>query len=242
LAGGEDVVPERFGMGGGEVELKAIFAGIAGTGNRGVDAADLTVGKVVGTKAIERNGRKRLKECRGPRSLQGEQTGVVADVADLRVEMILRLNPFEVFLNIRGVDDEHEAFAGVAVHEKIVDRCSFAGRQDGILGLAVGEPCGIVGGDVLDEIEGLRAGDFELSHVTDIEESGGGADGGVFFRDAGVFDGHCPAAEGDQLCSQFLMNREQSRPLVRHGYYCTAIVKTILPAEASGQARNFLDS
>ena len=42
-----------------------------------------------------------------------------------------------------------------------------------------------------------RAGQLDLAHVADVEQPGARADGQVLVGDAGVFDGHVPAAELD---------------------------------------------
>jgi hypothetical protein len=49
------------------------------------------------------------------------------------------------------------------------------------------------------------AGDLELAHVADVEETGALTDGKMLLRDAGVLDGHVPAAEGDHLCARRAM-------------------------------------
>jgi hypothetical protein len=48
---------------------------------------------------------------------------------------------------------------------------------------------------VLDGIEGAGAAELNFAHVADVEEADTGADGDVFGDEAGVFDGHVPAAE-----------------------------------------------
>ena len=50
--------------------------------------------------------------------------------------------------------------------------------------------------DALQEREGALPLDLELAHVGDVEEAGGGPDGGVLGDEAGVLDGHVPPAEG----------------------------------------------
>ena len=79
--------------------------------------------------------------------------------------------------------------------QKIVHEGAGAGEQAGVLRLAVGELRGVVGGDVLDQLERMRAADFDLAHVADVEQARGGARGHVFGDDAGILDRHVPAAE-----------------------------------------------
>ena len=55
----------------------------------------------------------------------------------------------------------------------------------------------VVGRDTLDGGERVVAGDLDLAHVAHVEQTGSGADGHVLLDDAGVLDGHVPAAEGN---------------------------------------------
>jgi hypothetical protein len=58
---------------------------------------------------------------------------------------------------------------------------------------------GRVGGDVIREGASIRTKDFDLAHVTHVENADAGADGAVLFQDAGLLEGHVPAAEIDHL-------------------------------------------
>ena len=50
---------------------------------------------------------------------------------------------------------------------------------------------------MLHGFERALAGNFDLAHVGDVEQARRGADGHVLGGDAGVLDGHVPAAERD---------------------------------------------
>ena len=60
--------------------------------------------------------------------------------------------------------------------------------------LADREPGRVVARDVLDGLERVAAGDLDLAHVADVEEARARPDGLMLVDDAGVFDGHVPAA------------------------------------------------
>jgi hypothetical protein len=48
---------------------------------------------------------------------------------------------------------------------------------------------------LLDEVEGLRASDFDFAHVTDVEQSGTSANRLVFSENARILKRHIPSAE-----------------------------------------------
>ena len=56
----------------------------------------------------------------------------------------------------------------------------------------------VVGDEALEEVERAGAFEVELAHVADIEEASALADGAMLVEDAGVLDGHLPAAELDE--------------------------------------------
>src|SRR5678815_2631010 len=104
----------------------------------------------------------------------------------------------------------------MTVNQKVVDRCSFGSCQSGILSLTIGETRGVIRRDVLNEIQSVIARDLKLTHVADVEESGGSAHCGVLFTDAGVLHRHAPASKRNQPCSHPPMDVEQGCPLFGH--------------------------
>jgi hypothetical protein len=73
------------------------------------------------------------------------------------------------------------------------------------LDLTIGEMSSVVAGDVLHEIERLRAENLDLSHVADVENSSASADGVVLRKNSRVFERHIPTAEIDHLGAQAAM-------------------------------------
>ena len=66
---------------------------------------------------------------------------------------------------------------GEPVDEQVVDKCAVRRHEAGVLGLTDGEPRGVVRRNPLDGGQSILAGDLDLAHVADIEETGARADG-----------------------------------------------------------------
>ena len=140
---------------------------------------------------------QRLQHRFGLRTLDGDErvagTRVhgdgIADAGDVR------LNPAPVLLDVAGVDDEQEVLGRPPVDEDVVDDRALWRRQRRVLDLPDREPRGVVARQLLDGRQGIRAGDLDLAHVADVEQPDALAHREVLGRDAGVLDGHVPAAE-----------------------------------------------
>ncbi len=102
-----------------------------------------------------------------------------------------------------------------AVHEQVVDEGAGGCEQARVLRLANLQLCGIVARDALHRVECVVAGNLDLPHVTDIEQSGTLAHGHVFGGDAGVFDRHIPAAERNHPGAEGAMAGVERRLLQR---------------------------
>ena len=81
------------------------------------------------------------------------------------------------------------------VGQHIIDERAVWRRQCGVMRLMGREARDVVGGDALHGVQRIAAGDLELTHVADVEQSGAAADRKMLGGEAGVFDGHVPAAE-----------------------------------------------
>ena len=98
---------------------------------------------------------------------------------------------------------------GDLVDQDVVDESAVLVEQAGVLRLADLQLVDGVGGDEIGELGGFRPANFDLAHVADIEEADRVAHGVVLVDDAGVLDGHVPAAEIDHLRAQGAMDRVQ---------------------------------
>ena len=89
-----------------------------------------------------------------------------------------------------------------SIDEQVVDERPFGRRQAGVLNLADLQLRRIVRGDVLDRLERALAGNLDLAHVRDVEQSGRGANRHVLGGDAGVLHRHVPAAKRDHASAE----------------------------------------
>lgn len=125
----------------------------------------------------------------------------------------LLVEPGGVGADAGGVDDEEEFFGLDLIDVKVVNRAAALIAHQGVLALAVLQFADVVGQDAVEEFRGGAAAHDDLAHVGNIEQSGGGAHGLVFIEDAGVVQGHFPAAEINQAGAQFLVGGEEWRSL-----------------------------
>src|SRR5580700_1282903 len=96
---------------------------------------------------------------------------------------------------VGGVDAQKVVVAGDFMDQHVVHEAAMLVEQSGVLDLARLEAAGGVGGDEIGELKRLRAGDVDLAHVADIEDSDALADSEVLLDQRGILDGHVPTAE-----------------------------------------------
>ena len=120
----------------------------------------------------------------------------------------------------------------LVINKEVIDDGAILSRQSGVLRLPVDQAGRVVTRDVLNQIQRLRAGDFEFSHVTGIEEAGSSADSVVFFRDAAVFDRHIPTAKWNESSAKTAMFFKKSGFLeVGHAFNQAPDSSTALDAD-----------
>ena len=127
-----------------------------------------------------------------------EVAGIVAD-------------PAKIFLARARIDDEKIILRAKAMHDHVVDECSIRIEERRVLRLAHGQLRGVVHRNVLDGGEGLRAGEQNVAHVTDVKNTNTRADRDVLVDDAAanrgrIFNGHIPAVEIDHLRAHVAMD------------------------------------
>ena len=88
-------------------------------------------------EARERHFRQRLENFGCARTLQSEQSGLLAYVFNVSAELVARSDPLEIVFDIGCIHDEHESILRLAVYEKVVDCGSFRRRESGVLRLSV---------------------------------------------------------------------------------------------------------
>ena len=166
-----------------------------------MEAADLAPGEPVVFDGAEVGGGELLEGLGGAGALDGELGVVIAEVVDVDAGHVADLlaDPLEVFFAGAGVDDDEEVVVGELVDDDVVDEGAVGVEHGGVLGLAGLEFAGIVHRELLHGGEGAGAAELDVAHVGDVEEADGGAYGHVFGDEAGVLDGHVPAAEVDHF-------------------------------------------
>jgi hypothetical protein len=90
------------------------------------------------------------------------------------------------------------------------------------LRLAVADLLEVVGEPRLEVVTGTVAGQLQLSHVRDVEDSCRGAHGPVLAHDGRVLHRHLPAGEGDEARAESgvaLVQRRAPERLHRGGSY-----------------------
>ncbi len=137
----------------------------------------------------------------GAGALDGELGVVVGEVVDVDAGHVADglADPLDVLLAGAGVDDDEVVVVGELVDDDVVDEGAVGIEHGRVVGLADGELRGVVHAELLDGGERAGAAQLDVAHVGDVEEADGGADGSVLGDDAGVLDGHVPAAEVDHL-------------------------------------------
>jgi hypothetical protein len=103
-------------------------------------------------------------------------------------------DPGVVLVDVRGVDHEQVVLLGKAVDQHVVDEGALGCGECRVLRLPVLQLRRVVRGDVLYGRQRIRTGQLDLPHVGHVEHTSGAAYGEVFSGDAGVLDGHVPAA------------------------------------------------
>ncbi len=180
---------------GREEQLEAIFPGVAGAGDPAVDAADLAVGEPVVLQRAELCVGERLKNPDGLRSLHRQQTVPVSIVLHRGCCRVVLDDPLVVLVLVRGIDHQEEVIFGHAINQQIVGQRSLRIHQAVVVGLPDGKSGRVIAGDFLQESEGMRTLQLDLSHVADVEQAGGSTHGHVLGGNAAVLHRHIPPAE-----------------------------------------------
>ncbi len=123
-------------------------------------------------------------------------------------------DPVPVLFDVGGIDDQHIGLVLFeAIHDQVVhDPAGLVGKG-AVLRLTGRQFRGIVGGDALDQVQGMFAFHDELAHMADIEDPGVCADGLVFVVDAAVADRHIVTGEFGHFCAKGQMERGEWRAL-----------------------------
>jgi hypothetical protein len=192
----EHRVPQHTGVFGHAEQLAAVLARIAGAVDHRGHPFDLRLGEGEGRSRRQAELRDRV------RPLHGQQAVLVRDVADVGAAHLALLQPGEVDLAIRRVDDEQVAVGAEPVGDQVVDDAAALVREERVLGAAGLDPVEVVREQALEQLVGTRALDLELAHVRDVEDAGVGAHGAMLLDHPLVLDRHLPPGERDESCTE----------------------------------------
>ena len=170
-----------------DVDLEAVFAGVAGARDEDVgNAGDCSPREPVILDRGEIDLGELGERFKRARALQRELRVVGRVVGEVNAGPAadLLLDPGVVLVGGAGVDDEQVVVVAEAVDENVVDECALGREQRGVVGLVVGEARGVVHGDVLDGGESAGAAKLNFAHVRHVKEADGGADGEVLGDEA----------------------------------------------------------
>jgi hypothetical protein len=103
---------------------------------------------------------------------------------------------------VRGVAHDVRALGRRPVDDEIVEDGSFRVAAAGVERLPVHEPFDVVRHEVIDHRERVLAVEAQPTHVRDVEEARGCADGGVLIDDARVLYRHRVASERDHAAAE----------------------------------------
>jgi hypothetical protein len=152
---------------------------------------------------VERQAGQRLQRLRRGRTLERDQAGARRRVVDDAGGASMFLEPVDVLVDVRRVDDGDVVVGLQAVDDQIVDDATRRQAGDGVERAAVFQAPDIIGDQSLDRGGGAGAREVHLAHVADVEHAHRGPGGAVLVQDSGrVRHGHRPAAEVHHLGSQ----------------------------------------
>lgn len=177
-------------------QLEAVLAGVAGARDQRRDAGDRSGQTGVVLQAVQIGVGERREDARGLGALHGEQRVGVPVVAHLGVEPGRPLGQrVQDDLGVGGVGDDHVLGLFEPIDDQVVQDAAVLAADHG-----VARPARLHGADVADQREvqqlgRLRAGDGDLTHVRQVEETGAGAHRDVLLALGAVAQRHVPAGE-----------------------------------------------
>ena len=153
-----------------DVNLEAVFTGVAGARNDGRRAVNDPPVEVVVLHRGEIQVGVRLQNPFGVGTLQRELRVVVTDIAYFNVHSLRALEqPLVVLIRVRSVDDDKEIVRCDLVDEDVIDE-SCGGVKQAVVLCAPGlELRNIIACRALQQRQCLRTFDRDLAHVRDVE-------------------------------------------------------------------------
>ena len=204
---GKQSVPQGGGHRVRDHELEAVLARVAGAGDEDVFTGEAPSEPCVVSElgeALDGEPRGRADDLLRTGALHRDESDVVGDVVDHGVaDVALPRRGHEC--PVSGVGDHEEVLVTAAVDDDVVDHSAGLGEQERVFRLADlhrGDPSGQ---RAVQDSGGAGTAERELGHVRDVEQARRLADGVVFGEVGCVADGHRPAAEVGEGCSERAM-------------------------------------
>ena len=219
----EHGVPEPDGVLCHAEELAAVLAGIAGAVDHHLDAVDTALGE------RERLRRRQAEPLDRERPLDGQEPVLARDVAHVRTRDLALLQPPEVGVLVRGVDDEHVPERLEPVRDQVVDDPAALVRQERVLRLPRFDAVEVVREQALQQLVRARSFDLDLAHVRDVEHAGVDANRPVLLDHPFVLNGHLPAGEGHHPRAERDVTIVERRPLQRLRHAVPILVRGARP-------------
>src|SRR5207302_6103593 len=110
--------------------------------------------------------------------------------------------PREIFLDLRGIDDEQKFRLADSIKNQIINDAAVIIEEKSVLPLTDVQLRYIISQHVIEPVARAISRDDELSHMRNIEHADGVSDGLMFVHNAGVLHRHKPTAEGNHSRSQ----------------------------------------
>ena len=206
--------PHRLlGQAGLEVDLEAVLTGVPRSRDQSGLAEDASPLEGVIRQVGHALRRDAVHERARPGPLNRQKRDLVGLVRHGHVAPGAGGGPGEVLRRIAGVHDEHVGVGAAAVDEQVVHERALLRQERRVVRAPVGELADVVGSHALKVSRRAASRHLELAHVRDVEDPDALAHGLVLLEDAGVLDGHLPAAEIDQLRAELAVQVIEGRPL-----------------------------
>ena len=116
---------------------------------------------------------QRLEDGFGVRSLESDETDVVALVHELDIELAGQFTDVcPVLVDVRSVDHEPETLLSHPVDQQVIDDSAIRQAEHAVLYLSEGQLRWIIRGHIRHERQSSGPFDHELAHVGHIEHAG----------------------------------------------------------------------
>ena len=210
--------PHVQGFVGVHVQFIAEFAGISGSADedRCVFQGDLGESEISELVPGSRNDRGENVLGKGP--LKIDFACGLGPVFKHDVPRKMRGEPFEITVDARTVDHDHEVVFSQSVDDQIIEDAAELVEDESIPALPGDQGFQVVGDDGAKGFGRPGSGDGEFSHMANVEQRCLGSGLFMFAQYAGVLYRHFPSGKGYQLAAVVLVPLGEGRGQKVRGY------------------------